>query len=224
MFTLQLSLLLLTIPCSLFLSLFQSWGLRYCVPYRGCEEWCRTRGGSHPVTSLQNSKAYFGLFQGWAALRLWIWSTGVLHAGTQSCCPCLSHSALPTHPVYVYPSPRSTLSTMNATGSYLHLKSWPSPALIPRRGFSTQGILASVMFASAASAILGILPWNCCIPFLHPQWIPSKGQRAEVGEWLCFSKWGFPYQHSDFYFHWGRVQNRGAEVFQGEPALDNLCF
>lgn len=98
------------------------------------------------------------------------------------------------------------------------------PALIPRRGFSTQGILASIIFASTASTILGILPWNCCSPFLHPQWIPSKGQHAEIGEWLSFSKWGFSYQLSDFYFHWGRVQNWGAEVFQGEPVLDNPCF
>lgn len=97
-------------------------------PMEGVRNHAGTRGGSHPVTSLQKFKIFFGLFQGWAALRLWIWSTGVLHAGTQSCCPCLSHSALPTHPVYVYPSPRSTLSTMNATGSHLHLKSWPSPA------------------------------------------------------------------------------------------------
>lgn len=56
------------------------------------------------------------------------WCTGVLHAGTQFCCPCLSHSALPFHPVYVCPSLKSTSSTMNGTGSHLHLKSWPWPA------------------------------------------------------------------------------------------------
>lgn len=90
--------------------------------------------------------------------------------------------------------------------------------------FLHPGILAAILFASTASTILGILPRNCCSPFLHPQWIPSTGQRHEIAEWPSFPKQGFSYQHSDVYFHWGRVQNRGAKVFQGEPVLDNLCF
>lgn len=90
------------------------------------------------------------------------------------------------------------------------------PAFAPWRGFSAQGILASIVYAWTASTIPGILSWNGCSPFFHPQWIPSKWQCAETGEWLSFSKRGFSYQHSDFHFHWGRVQNRGTEVFQGD--------
>lgn len=184
-----------------------------------------TRGGSHPVTSLQKSKTYFGLFQGWAALRLWIWSTGVLHAGTQFCCPCLSHSGLPTHPVYVYPSPRSTLSTMNATGSHLHLKGWPSPASSHSQGVS----LPKAFWLQLCLHQLHQLYWEyspgiAAVPFSIHSEFHLKDSVVKLERDCPFPTEVFSYQYSDFYFHWGRAQNRGAEVFQGEPALDNPCF
>lgn len=148
-----------------------------------------TKGGSHPDTSLQKSK-----------------TSACFKAELHLDCECealvsctLAHSSAvpvsvtqryqPTLFMFIHLPGPLCQQWMQLDLTCIWKADLHQPAFVPRRGFSTQGILASIVFASTTSTTLGILPWNCCSPFLHPQWIPSKGQCGEIGEWLSLSKW-----------------------------------